>query len=660
MPRLDRWLTKSEKVVRDSDLDLGRIYMAEVMDTRNLTRSGEIKVWVVGSNIPKDDSTRWLTANYASNFYGTSPYEANDMNSFEYNAPVSFGAWFPMPFVGNYVFIFYPAITGENVSPYWFACPVNPMMNSMIPGIPSQYFGSNKEPLCEMNDKLYKNVSAQRGATLIQRESGRPIYTPLKNALEEQGLSNDNLRGYSTSGSKREAPSMCYGFLTPFGNSFTIDDGWSEEDSKQNWSMGNDNRELRNNNGQLPTHDLNVKRNDAGFRLRTRNGTQLLISDDGTIYAINKQGTAWLELTEDGRILAYANSSIDMSTDGDINLKAGKKIRMEADEGISMKTSKDMSIQAAGNINVSTPRVVAETEITVPKIKAEEGIIDTLQSGAAEMRGMFQGSLDGVAYYATYAGTLPVQQPIPMPKMSEIDEPTLEEIMPITTTVGKTIDSICTEVTAHEPYSGHINNSPDYEAEILDIVSQPYNVRTNDYTSPIVSNQLSEVCPVPPDTSKDTTIPQMQLSEHFTLADLCYSDTAYRRKINNVPQDSEIAKLRILCEQVLEPIWTHFNKRVIVNSGYRGRALNAAVGGATTSQHCYGEAADIEIAGVSNYDLAVWIRDNIQFDQLILEFANNLSVDPNSGWVHVSYREGRLRHSVLTINNRGTRQGLIK
>ena len=121
MPRLDRFFTKSEATSRDTGLDLGRIYMAEVMDTRNLTRSGEIKVWVMGTNIPREDSTRWITANYASNFYGTSPYQANDMNEFEYNAPVSFGAWFPMPFVGNYVFIFYPAITGENVSPYWFA-----------------------------------------------------------------------------------------------------------------------------------------------------------------------------------------------------------------------------------------------------------------------------------------------------------------------------------------------------------------------------------------------------------------------------------------------------------------------------------------------------------------------------------------------------------
>jgi phage tail protein X len=333
---------------------------------------------------------------------------------------------------------------------------------------------------------------------------------------------------------------------------------------------------------------------------------------------------------------------------------------MEADEGISMKTSKNMSIEVAGNIDGKATETIMETRLRVPFIHSNNGAYDNLSAKAAQMGGTFAGTLAGTATYATAAGIAQEEQPLPVFVNVEVPGATLENASVVTTTVGKTIDSICTEVTAHEPYSGHINNSPDYEGKILDIVSQPYNIRTNDYVSTIVSNQLSEVCPIPPDTSKDTTIPQMQLSEHFTLADLCYSDTAYRRKINNVPQDSEIAKLRILCEQVLEPIWSHFNKRVIVNSGYRGRALNAAVGGATTSQHCYGEAADIEIAGVSNYDLAVWVRDNIQFDQLILEYANNLSVDPNSGWVHVSYREGRLRGSVLTINNRGTRQGLIK
>ena len=120
MPRLGRTFSKNEQKNLQKYWDVGRIYMAEVMDTRNLLRAGEIKVWVIGSQIPRDDASRWITANYASSFYGTTPYEANDTKDFDYS-PTSFGAWFPMPFIGNRVFIFYPAITGENINAYWFA-----------------------------------------------------------------------------------------------------------------------------------------------------------------------------------------------------------------------------------------------------------------------------------------------------------------------------------------------------------------------------------------------------------------------------------------------------------------------------------------------------------------------------------------------------------
>lgn len=139
----------------------------------------------------------------------------------------------------------------------------------------------------------------------------------------------------------------------------------------------------------------------------------------------------------------------------------------------------------------------------------------------------------------------------------------------------------------------------------------------------------------------------MQLSEHFSLAELCASDTARRIGDANQPGAAEIAALTLLCAKVLEPVRAHFGKPVRVNSGYRSARTNAAVGSKETSQHRRGEAADIEIAGVSNAVLARWIRDNLTFDQLILEA--HRAGDPNSGWVHVSYRKGRTRKSVLTM-----------
>jgi zinc D-Ala-D-Ala carboxypeptidase len=135
----------------------------------------------------------------------------------------------------------------------------------------------------------------------------------------------------------------------------------------------------------------------------------------------------------------------------------------------------------------------------------------------------------------------------------------------------------------------------------------------------------------------------MKLSPHFTLEEM----TRTSKPFPNVPPTVEMQALKNLCEEVLEPIRAHFGKPVRINSGYRSPKVNAAVGSKPTSQHAKGEAADLEIDGVSNAEVAKWIRDNLVFDQLILE--NHKPGDPNSGWVHVSYRNGRARRSVLTM-----------
>ncbi len=139
----------------------------------------------------------------------------------------------------------------------------------------------------------------------------------------------------------------------------------------------------------------------------------------------------------------------------------------------------------------------------------------------------------------------------------------------------------------------------------------------------------------------------VRLSAHFTLDELTASETARRIGDPNRPAAPETTALKRLCDKVLEPVRAHFGKPVRINSGYRSPRTNAAVGSSETSQHRRGEAADIEIEGVGNAVLARWIRDHLIFDQLILEA--HRPGDPNSGWVHVSYRAGRARKSVLTM-----------
>lgn len=151
----------------------------------------------------------------------------------------------------------------------------------------------------------------------------------------------------------------------------------------------------------------------------------------------------------------------------------------------------------------------------------------------------------------------------------------------------------------------------------------------------------------------------MKLSENFSLQELLKSQTALRKGIDNKPTDpSVITNLQVLCEKVLQPIRDHFARPVVINSGYRCSKLNKAIGSSSKSQHTKGQAADIEIPGLSNKELAEYIEDHLPFDQLILEFYNG--VDPNSGWVHVSYvGDADNRKQTLTINKNGTFTGFI-
>ena len=137
----------------------------------------------------------------------------------------------------------------------------------------------------------------------------------------------------------------------------------------------------------------------------------------------------------------------------------------------------------------------------------------------------------------------------------------------------------------------------------------------------------------------------MKLSEHFSLSEFTSSQTASRRGLDNTPPPDVVRALTDLCVNVLEPVRKHFGV-VKVSSGYRSPAVNRAVGGSKTSQHVFGQAADIEVPGVANGDVARWIARNVDFDQLILEFYT--PGQPNSGWVHVSWRPSDRRKQTLT------------
>jgi zinc D-Ala-D-Ala carboxypeptidase len=136
----------------------------------------------------------------------------------------------------------------------------------------------------------------------------------------------------------------------------------------------------------------------------------------------------------------------------------------------------------------------------------------------------------------------------------------------------------------------------------------------------------------------------MNLSKHVTLKEFQNSDTATRHGINNEMSPSQIESAKLLCENVFEPLRLYLNIPIRISSGFRSVQVNRKIGGSTSSQHCKGEAMDIKIDAKGFY----FIKDKLEFDQLIWEFGN----DEQPSWVHVSYKKSRNRKQVLKATKR--------
>ena len=139
----------------------------------------------------------------------------------------------------------------------------------------------------------------------------------------------------------------------------------------------------------------------------------------------------------------------------------------------------------------------------------------------------------------------------------------------------------------------------------------------------------------------------MNLSKNFTLEEFSKSQAALRRGLDNTPNAEQVENIRDLVDHVLQPVRSHFARPVIITSGFRSKKLNSAIGGSATSHHMRGMAADFEIPGVANGQIAAWIQESLPFTQLILEFYT--PGVPDSGWVHVAYDAQDLKEESLTV-----------
>lgn len=145
----------------------------------------------------------------------------------------------------------------------------------------------------------------------------------------------------------------------------------------------------------------------------------------------------------------------------------------------------------------------------------------------------------------------------------------------------------------------------------------------------------------------------MRLSENLTLAEVTKSATAKRKGISNEPTIEHMENLKAVAQNIFQPVRDHFGKPIAVTSGYRSADLNKAIGGSSASQHCKGEAIDMDadvFGGVTNREIFEYIKDNLDFDQLIYEFGD----ENNPDWVHCSFiSKGNRRQVLRAVRKKG-------
>ena len=358
------------------------IYVARVISHLDPSFMGSIEVNLLKdqANTAGDDSQTFIVK-YASPFFGYTPFEfmgKNDgtnstIDGFS-DTQKSYGMWFVPPDVGVNVLVLF--VNGDPASGYWFACVPGVNINHMVPAIAASAVNSldaeDKKrygktaltlPVAEVNKRI--NGEKQE----IDPEKYPRVVHPIADRFLEQGLLEDDVRGFNTSSPRREAPSMVFGISTPGpldrrASAKKQQIGKSDSQATVPVSRlggtqlvmddGNDrfHREKSAAEGPVKYIDLldpaNQKKGDTGsptipaseyFRVRTRTGHQILMhNSEDLIYIANARGTAWIELTSNGKIDIYAEDSISVHTQQDLNIRAARDINLEAGRNINMRT----------------------------------------------------------------------------------------------------------------------------------------------------------------------------------------------------------------------------------------------------------------------------------------------------------------------------------
>lgn len=396
-------MSVEKRPVRGKQLNAGLgsgIYLAKVVSTLDPTFMGKLKVTLLkeqGNAVGIDSKTYQVT--YAPPFFGQTPYEALGFNNTDFNdTQKSYGMWFVPPDVG--VTVICSFVNGDPGQGIWFACLPPSFANTMVPAI-----GGTKQVDLSSDDKKKFNTTQplptgeinkkfNRDAQEIDPEKIKKAVHPIADRFLEQGTLEDDVRGVAQTSARRNVPNAVFGITTPGPLDYRSDSkrlnlGPSEHQSASAIPVsrlggtqfviddGDDRFQRKTSAGTGPVDYADVLEGEKGdptipaneyTRIRTRTGHQLLLhNSEDLIYIGNSRGTAWVELTSNGKIDIYSADSISIHSENDLNIKADRDINIEAGRNINMKATAEYQ----------SPEVLHRRDDEgnpIPKIKDDAGI----------------------------------------------------------------------------------------------------------------------------------------------------------------------------------------------------------------------------------------------------------------------------------------------
>jgi mannose-6-phosphate isomerase-like protein (cupin superfamily) len=451
-------------------------YIAIVKNHLDVGYMGGLEVALIKGNVDDTFTTlgQSVQVKYLSPFYGITSIsyaQETDPKSFA-QTQKSYGMWMVPPDVGTKVMVIF--IDGDYNQGYWIGCVPDRYMNHMIPDIAAQELpdtwltadqidkygqGVNTLPVAEYNKKANKDLSSP--STIP-----RPVH-PFADKLADQGLLLDAVRGITSSSARREIPSTVFGISTPgpIDTSDTAPMGELKYGGKATstaWS--------RLGGSTFVMDDGDETGNNELVRLRTRTGHQILLHNTADIiYIANGKGTAWIELTGQGKIDIYAQDSVSIHTEADFNFRADRDVNIEAGRNFNLHSFGDMKIEAKNNFSVlagDTGKISGNTKVVVNS----GGTVELFAVGDALITG------DNVGLNATTAIKLTA------PKIANQDPADPATKADATAADGHTIynapfktgnsswanrfsagniSTILQRVPTHEPWDQHENINPD-------------------------------------------------------------------------------------------------------------------------------------------------------------------------------------------------------